>query len=45
MSNKFLIALVSAAVLMTGCSTLWNWSGGHRNGTSSSLVDYLYPDG
>ena len=45
MRTKFLIALVSAAVLMTGCSTMWNWSGGHRNGTSSSLVDYLYTDG
>lgn len=45
MSKKLVLALVSATFIMTGCSTLWNWSGGHRNGTSSSLVDYLYPDG
>lgn len=45
MSKKLLLVLVSATLIMTGCSTLWNWSGGHRNGTSSSLVDYLYPNG
>jgi rhombotail lipoprotein len=38
-----LIALI--ALMLTGCSTMWNWSGGARIGTSSSLVDYLYPDG
>lgn len=47
MSKKipFAIAIASTALLLTGCSTLWDWSGGHRNGTSSSLVDYLYPQG
>jgi len=45
MSKHFLIALLSAALFLAGCSTIWDWSGGHRNGTSSSLVDYLYPDG
>ena len=45
MSKKSLLALVSAALLLTGCSTFWDWSGGGRNGTSSSLVDYLYPNG
>jgi rhombotail lipoprotein len=45
MSKKFLLALVSAVLLLTGCSTCWDWSGGGRNGTSSSLVDYLYPNG
>jgi len=45
MSKTPLFALVSVALLLSGCSTLWDWSGGHRNGTSSSLVDYLYPDG
>jgi rhombotail lipoprotein len=45
MSKKFLLALVSATLLLTGCSTFWNWSGGGRNGSSSSLVDYLYPNG
>jgi rhombotail lipoprotein len=45
MSKRFLLALVSATLLLAGCSTLWDWSGGGRNGTSSSLVDYLYPNG
>lgn len=45
MSKTSLLALLSAALLVTGCSTLWDWSGGQRHGTSSSLVDYLYPDG
>ena len=45
MSKKFLLTLVSATLLLTGCSTFWDWSGGGRNGTSSSLVDYLYPNG
>jgi hypothetical protein len=43
--KKFIVAVASIALLLTGCSSLWDWSGGTRNGTSSSLVDYLYPDG
>jgi rhombotail lipoprotein len=39
--NLFLALL---ALALAGCSSLWNWNGG-RSGTSSSLVDYLYPDG
>lgn len=45
MSKKILFAIAFTALCLTGCSTLWDWSGGHRNGTSSSLVDYLYPKG
>ncbi len=45
MDKKFLFAMTAIAVLLTGCSSLWNWSGGTRSGTSSSLVDYLYPGG
>jgi rhombotail lipoprotein len=45
MSKRFLFVLVGVGLLLAGCSTLWNWSGGHRSGASSSLVDYLYPDG
>jgi rhombotail lipoprotein len=40
--NLFLALL---ALSLVGCSSFWNWSGGNRSGTSSSLVDYLYPDG
>jgi rhombotail lipoprotein len=45
MGKYFLIAIAWVALLLTGCSTMWNWSGGARSGASSSLVDYLYPDG
>jgi len=45
MGKYFLLAIAWVALLLTGCSTMWNWSGGARSGTSSSLVDYLYPDG
>ncbi len=45
MDKKILVTIASVALLLTGCSSLWNWSGGTRSGTSSSLVDYLYPDG
>lgn len=45
MSKTSLFALLSVVLLLTGCSSFWDWSGGHRHGTSSSLVDYLYPDG
>jgi rhombotail lipoprotein len=45
MGKYFLFVIAMAAFLLTGCSTMWDWSGGARSGTSSSLVDYLYPDG
>ena len=45
MGKYFLFAIAMAAFLLTGCSTTCDWSGGARNGTSSSLVDYLYPEG
>lgn len=45
MGKYFLLAIAWVALLLTGCSTMWDWSGGARSGASSSLVDYLYPDG
>ncbi len=45
MSHKLTLVLALLTMMLTGCSAMWNWSGGHRQGTSSSLVDYLYPDG
>lgn len=45
MSKKLLVAIVAIALPLAGCSSLWNWSGGTRSGASSSLVEYLYPDG
>ncbi len=45
MTKRLLVAILSIALPMAGCSTLWDWSGGTRSGSSSSLVDYLYPDG
>jgi rhombotail lipoprotein len=45
MDKKFLILITTVTVLLTGCSSLWNWSGDARGGSSSSLVDYLYPNG
>lgn len=45
MGKYFLFAIAWVALLLTGCSTMWNWGGGARSGASSSLVDYLYPDG
>jgi len=45
MGKKSMFAIVLVALLATGCSSLWNWGGGARSGTSSSLVDYLYPNG
>src|SRR5210317_228670 len=45
MGKYFLFAIAWVALLLAGCSTMWNWSGGARSGASSSLVDYLYPDG
>jgi len=43
----YLKALSAAVVLLllAACSSLWNFSGETRTGVSSSLVDYLYPDG
>ena len=45
MNKIILFLLVTVALLLTGCSSLWNWSGDTRSGDSSSLVDYLYPNG
>lgn len=42
------VAIVCAALLLAGCTTLWQdyFEGRNaRKGVSSSLVDYLYPDG
>ena len=38
---------VLALSLTTGCTSFWAYDQGHgsRNGVSSSLVDYLYPNG
>jgi len=33
------------ALLLVACSSLWNFGGETRAGVSSSLVDYLYPQG
>lgn len=44
--NKTILILIAAVTLpLTGCSSLWDWSGDTRSGDSSSLVDYLYPNG
>lgn len=45
MNKKFLIIIAAATSLLTGCSSLWDWSTDTRSGDSSSLVDYLYPRG
>ena len=45
MGKYILISVVLVVSLLTGCSSMWNWSGASRSGASSSLVDYLYPDG
>ena len=48
MSHLLRIFLVfcSIAVFIAGCTTMWQASSGtSRGGVSSSLVDYLYPDG
>ena len=34
-----------ALIVLSACSSLWNFSGETRTGVSSSLVDYLYPEG
>ena len=43
MQTPRLILLISAA-LLSGCASLWVGGDG-RQGSSSSLVDFLYPDG
>ena len=40
-----LISTILITLSITGCSSLWNFSGETRSGVSSSLVDYLYPAG
>lgn len=45
MSKTLIAAIAALAILASGCSTIWDWGGTRRQGTSSSLVDYLYPDG
>ena len=43
---RILFVFCSIAVFIAGCSTMWQASSGtSRGGVSSSLVDYLYPDG
>ena len=39
--------VLAGALLTSGCTALFqpNYATGMRNGVSSSLVDYLYPDG
>lgn len=44
--NRILMCLVAIAMVLQGCSSFWGlYSGQSRRGVSSSLVDYLYPDG
>lgn len=45
--QKFKLVLVlGIATLLSGCASWWlGGSGGMRTGNSSSLVDFLYPDG
>jgi rhombotail lipoprotein len=45
MGKYILFSVLLVVSLLTGCSSMWNWSGASRSGASSSLVDYLYPDG
>jgi rhombotail lipoprotein len=45
MTNKALFIACLGALMLAGCSSLWDWGGGRRSGPSSSLVDYLYPGG
>ncbi|HEY5643817.1 MAG TPA: rhombotarget lipoprotein [Woeseiaceae bacterium] len=40
-----LLSACLTLIVLSGCSSLWNFSGETRTGVSSSLVDYLYPDG
>ena len=41
-----LLGLLGPAILLAGCSSLWDLSSASsRRGVSSSLVDFLYPEG
>lgn len=43
---KQTLILLMLATLLTGCTSLWQaYAGGERRGISSSLVEYLYPEG
>lgn len=44
MSKKTLCLFGLLSICLAGCSAMWGW-GDTRTGVSSSLVDYLYPDG
>lgn len=45
-SMKNTLCLLASILLLTGCTNLWQvYSGGERQGVSSSLVEYLYPGG
>ena len=43
---KHTLTLLTMAILVAGCTSFWHaYSGGERRGVSSSLVEYLYPEG
>ena len=43
---KYTLTLLTMAILVAGCTSFWHaYSGGERRGVSSSLVEYLYPEG
>jgi len=46
MKNRIIIAAIVLA-LLSGCASIWRGAGYEktREGASSSLVDYLYPNG
>jgi rhombotail lipoprotein len=45
-NTRVLICLIAITLCLQGCSSFWGlYSGQSRRGVSSSLVDYLYPDG
>ena len=40
------LMLLTITMLVSACTGLWQaYAGGERRGVSSSLVEYLYPDG
>lgn len=45
MKIRLIILIVMTASQLGACSSLFNFSGETRDGVSSSLVDYLYPNG
>lgn len=45
MDIRIILTAIVVALTTSGCSSMFNFSGETRNGVSSSLVDYLYPDG